>query len=115
LEVLNLEPFDALTEEDKDTFLRYIEYAAPTTTKVPLSTLLSYWNKAKQFLFDAFGGKLTLSKEVSFHKAQEDLSKEWNQMLRENPSLSAAYSSLSKNIEEKAAEISSLPRRERIQ
>ena len=100
-----MEPFDALTEEDKDTFLRYIEYAAPTTTKVPLSALLSYWNKAKQFLFNAFGGKLTLSKEVSFHKAQEDLSKEWNQMLRENPSLSAAYHSLSNNIEEKAAEI----------
>ena len=100
-----MEPFDALTETDKDTFLRYIEYAAPTTPIVPLSTLLGYWNEAKQSLFDAFGGKLTLSKEVSFHKAQEDLAKDWNQMLRENSTLSAAYSCISSAIEKKAAEI----------
>ena len=56
-------PFDALTDKDKELITKYVETWGPTHPnsvmgKVqPLETTLSFWNKEKATLFKMFGSK----------------------------------------------------------
>lgn len=72
-----MEPFDALTEEDKKIFLRYIEEFGGTIPTVPLSDLLRFWNENKSEIFKAFGGNLTLRKTVHYARTKSQVKEDF--------------------------------------
>lgn len=56
------EPFDAITDYDKEFMIRYIRsYANVAVTETGLEKTLGYWNKSKRTLFKAFGKQLRVS------------------------------------------------------
>lgn len=61
-------PYEALTAQDKEYIAEYIEkwggINSPVKLKAPLDYILREWNKSKQTLFDIFGEKLMLEKEI---------------------------------------------------
>ncbi len=61
-------PYEALTAQDKEYITEYIEtwggVNSPIKLKAPLNYILREWNKSKQTLFDIFGEKLMLEKEI---------------------------------------------------
>lgn len=61
-------PYEALTAQDKKYITEYIEkwggINSPVKLKAPLDYILREWNKSKQTLFDIFGEKLMLEKEI---------------------------------------------------
>ena len=61
-------PYEALTAQDKKYITEYIEkwggINSPVKLKVPLDYILREWNKSKQTLFNIFGEKLMLEKEI---------------------------------------------------
>lgn len=61
-------PYEALTAQDKEYITEYIEkwggINSPVKLKAPLDYILREWNKSKQTLFDIFGEKLMLEKEI---------------------------------------------------
>lgn len=61
-------PYEALTEQDKKYITEYIEkwggINSPIKLKAPLDYILREWNKSKQTLFNIFGEKLMLEKEI---------------------------------------------------
>ena len=61
-------PYEALTAQDKEYITEYIEtwggINSPIKLKAPLDYILKEWNKSKQTLFDIFGEKLMLEKEI---------------------------------------------------
>lgn len=61
-------PYEALTAQDKEYITEYIEkwggINSPVKLKAPLNYILREWNKSKQTLFDIFGEKLMLEKEI---------------------------------------------------
>lgn len=61
-------PYEALTAQDKEYITEYIEtwggIDSPVKLKAPLDYILKEWNKSKQTLFNIFGEKLMLEKEI---------------------------------------------------
>ena len=61
-------PYEALTAQDKKYITEYIEtwggVNSSVKLKAPLDYILREWNKSKQTLFDIFGEKLMLEKEI---------------------------------------------------
>lgn len=61
-------PYEALTAQDKEYITEYIEtwggINSPIKLKAPLDYILKEWNKSKQTLFNIFGEKLMLEKEI---------------------------------------------------
>lgn len=61
-------PYEALTTQDKEYITKYIEtwggINSPIKLKAPLNYILEEWNKSKQTLFNIFGEKLMLEKEI---------------------------------------------------
>ena len=61
-------PYEALTAQDKEYITEYIEkwggINSPIKLKAPLDYILREWNKSKQTLFNIFGEKLMLEKEI---------------------------------------------------
>ena len=61
-------PYEALTAQDKEYIIEYIEtwggINSSIKLKAPLDYILKEWNKSKQTLFDIFGEKLMLEKEI---------------------------------------------------
>lgn len=61
-------PYEALTAQDKEYITEYIEtwggINTPIKLKAPLDYILGEWNKSKQTLFNIFGEKLMLEKEI---------------------------------------------------
>ena len=61
-------PYEALTAQDKEYITEYIEKRgginSPIKLKAPLDYILQEWNKSKQTLFNIFGEKLMLEKEI---------------------------------------------------
>ena len=61
-------PYEALTAQDKEYITEYIEkwggVNSPIKLKAPLDYILREWNKSKQTLFNIFGEKLMLEKEI---------------------------------------------------
>ena len=63
-----MEPFEALTEEDKANICAYIKeyvHAKPSDLK----KILSVWNASKRTLFKAFGGKLRVTIPYTYKKS----------------------------------------------
>lgn len=73
-----MEPFEVLSETDKKIFLQYIKDFGDAKPEAPLSTILRFWNTNKQFLFDAFGQKLILEKEIQVRKTNDEIIGSWN-------------------------------------
>ena len=61
--MIELYPIDALTVEDRETIVKYIESYANCSPK-DLDTILSSWNKNKIKLFKLFGRKLRIEHHV---------------------------------------------------
>jgi len=75
-------PFEVLTEQDKKYITEYIEKWGGVrnnlTLKASLEHILKEWNKNKQTLFDIFGGKLMLEKEIEIEDGANKKIKEIN-------------------------------------
>lgn len=63
-----MQPYDALTDEDKELMRQWIMAYADVEPR-SIKAVLSYWNKSKKRLFKAFGNKLTISFPI--HKKVE--------------------------------------------
>ena len=68
--------FDALTDTDKRMAEYYINRYSGETMSAPLEHILRFWDKEKEPIFDMFGGKLILEKEIHFERSQEQISEE---------------------------------------
>ena len=78
-------PYEALTEQDKKYITEYIEkwggINSPIKLKVPLDYILQEWNKSKQTLFNIFGEKLMLEKEIQVEDGDNKKIREINNYL----------------------------------
>lgn len=68
--------FDTLTDTDKRMAEYYINRYSGETMSAPLEHILRFWDKEKEPIFDMFGGKLILEKEIHFERSQEQISEE---------------------------------------
>ena len=78
-------PYEALTEQDKEYITEYIEQwggiNSPIKLKAPLDYILREWNKSKQTLFNIFGEKLMLEKEIQVEDGDNKKIREINNYL----------------------------------
>lgn len=78
-------PYEALTEQDKKYITEYIEkwggINSPIKLKAPLDYILREWNKSKQTLFNIFGEKLMLEKEIQVEDGDNKKIREINNYL----------------------------------
>lgn len=78
-------PYEALTAQDKEYITEYIEtwggVNSPIKLKAPLNYILGEWNKSKQTLFDIFGEKLMLEKEIQVEEGYNKKVREVNEYL----------------------------------
>lgn len=78
-------PYEALTVQDKKYITEYIEkwggINSPIKLKVPLDYILREWNKSKQTLFNIFGEKLMLEKEIQVEDGDNKKIREINNYL----------------------------------
>lgn len=78
-------PYEALTEQDKEYITEYIEtwggINSPIKLKAPLDYILREWNKSKQILFNIFGEKLMLEKEIQVEDGDNKKIREINNYL----------------------------------
>ena len=78
-------PYEALTAQDKEYITEYIEkwggINAPIKLKAPLDYILREWNKSKQTLFNIFGEKLMLEKEIQVEDGDNKKIREINNYL----------------------------------
>ena len=78
-------PYEALTAQDKEYITEYIEkwggINSPIKLKAPLDYILREWNKSKQTLFDIFGEKLMLEKEIQVEDGDNKKIREINNYL----------------------------------
>ena len=65
--------FDALTDTDKRMAEYYINRCSGETMSASLEHILRFWDKEKEPIFDMFGGKLILEKEIHFERSQEQI------------------------------------------
>lgn len=86
-------PYEALTAQDKEYITEYIEtwggINSPIKLKAPLDYILREWNTSKQTLFDIFGEKLMLEKEIVVEEGANKKTKEISEYLYStNPGIS---------------------------
>ena len=86
-------PYEALTAQDKEYITEYIETWGGINTPVKLKASLDYilreWNKSKQALFNIFGEKLMLEKEIVVEEGANKKTKEISEYLYStNPGIS---------------------------
>ena len=78
-------PYEALTAQDKEYITEYIEkwggINSPIKLKAPLDYILREWNKSKQTLFNIFGEKLMLEKEIQVEDGANKKIREINNYL----------------------------------
>lgn len=78
-------PYEALTAQDKEYITEYIEtwggVNSPIKLKAPLDYILREWNKSKQTLFNIFGEKLMLEKEIQVEEGYNKKVREVNEYL----------------------------------
>lgn len=78
-------PYEALTAQDKKYITEYIEtwggINSPIKLKAPLDYILREWNKSKQTLFNIFGEKLMLEKEIEIEDGANKKIREINDYL----------------------------------
>ena len=78
-------PYEALTAQDKEYITEYIErwggINSPIKLKAPLDYILREWNKSKQTLFNIFGEKLMLEKEIEIEDGDNKKIREINNYL----------------------------------
>ena len=78
-------PYEALTAQDKEYITEYIEkwggINSPIKLKAPLDYILREWNKSKQTLFNIFGEKLMLEKEIQVEDGDNKKIREINNYL----------------------------------
>lgn len=78
-------PYEALTAQDKEYITEYIEtwggINSPIKLKAPLGYILREWNTSKQTLFDIFGEKLMLEKEIQVEDGDNKKVREVNEYL----------------------------------
>ena len=78
-------PYEALTAQDKEYITEYIEkwggINSPIKLKAPLDYILREWNKSKQTLFNIFGEKLMLEKEIQVEDGDNKKIREINSYL----------------------------------
>lgn len=78
-------PYEALTAQDKEYITEYIEtwggINSPIKLKAPLDYILREWNMSKQTLFDIFGEKLMLEKEIVVEDGANKKTKEISEYL----------------------------------
>lgn len=78
-------PYEALTAQDKEYITKYIEtwggINSPIKLKAPLDYILQEWNKSKQTLFNIFGEKLMLEKEIQVEDGDNKKIREINNYL----------------------------------
>lgn len=78
-------PYEALTAQDKEYITEYIEtwggINSPIKLKAPLNYILGEWNKSKQTLFNIFGEKLMLEKEIQVEDGANKKVREINEYL----------------------------------
>lgn len=78
-------PYEALTSQDKEYITEYIEtwggINSPIKLKAPLNYILGEWNKSKQTLFNIFGEKLMLEKEIQVEDGANKKVREINEYL----------------------------------
>ena len=78
-------PYEALTAQDKEYITEYIEkwggINSPIKLKAPLNYILREWNKSKQTLFNIFGEKLMLEKEIQVEDGDNKKIREINNYL----------------------------------
>lgn len=78
-------PYEALTAQDKEYITEYIEKWGGINSSVKLKTPLDYilreWNKSKQTLFNIFGEKLMLEKEIQVEDGDNKKIREINNYL----------------------------------
>lgn len=69
-------PFEALTQQDKDFIVSYIEtfggIGKNVSLEKPLSTILRFWNYNKERLFHIFGDKLILKRQMTIDLDMDD-------------------------------------------
>ena len=79
-------PYEALTAQDKEYITEYIEkwggINSPIKLKAPLDYILREWNKSKQTLFNIFGEKLMLEKEIQVEDEKNKKIREINREYR---------------------------------
>lgn len=67
-------PYEALTEDDKETILNYIHCIGNgDLLEDRLETFLSSWNAAKSSLFRVFGNKLRLERPVVYNAPKKEM------------------------------------------
>lgn len=86
-------PYEALTAQDKEYITEYIEtwgsINSPIKLKAPLDYILKEWNKSKQTLFNIFGEKLMLEKEIIVEDGANKKAREISEYLYStNPGIS---------------------------
>lgn len=78
-------PYEVLTAQDKEYITEYIEtwggVNSPIKLKAPLDYILEEWNKSKQTLFNIFGEKLMLEKEIQVEDGDNKKIREVNEYL----------------------------------
>lgn len=78
-------PYEALTAQDKKYIIEYIEtwggVNSPIKLKASLDYILREWNKSKQTLFNIFGEKLMLEKEIQVEDGDNKKVREVNEYL----------------------------------
>lgn len=78
-------PYEALTAQDKEYITEYIEkwggINSPIKLKASLDYILREWNKSKQTLFNIFGEKLMLEKEIQVEDGDNKKIREINNYL----------------------------------
>ena len=69
-------PFEALTQQDKDFIISYIEtfggIGRNVSLEKPLSTILRFWNYNKERLFHIFGNQLILKRQMTIDLDMDD-------------------------------------------
>ena len=69
-------PFEALTQQDKDFIISYIETFGGISRSIslekPLSTILRFWNYNKERLFHIFGDQLILKRQMTIDLDMDD-------------------------------------------
>lgn len=69
-------PFEALTQQDKDFIISYIEtfggIGRNVSLEKPLSTILRFWNYNKERLFHIFGDQLILKRQMTIDLDLDD-------------------------------------------
>lgn len=76
-----MQPFDLLTDEDKETIYQYVA-AYSHCEPESVDAILQMWNKNKKRLLKAFGGKLRISVPISCEATPQELMHQLEQLYK---------------------------------